>query len=141
MGATSDAHSVKSNVDGVRRRKRVTGAALLAEVSWYAMRRRVMRGGGWAFLFGVSSAFTGCFAPDLGLAECAPCQEAQNFCLGELICHEGFCVRPGSNVSCLASGAGGEAGEGSQSGIGGEHESAGSPSAGGHAGAASSEGG
>lgn len=109
------------------------------------MRKRITRGGRLSFLLGITLAFAGCFSPDLGPAECVACDMNDKYCPGELVCQQGFCVLPGSNVSCHSSGAGGEAGqagEPSEPSNGGQPETAGSPSVGGAAGVvAAGEGG
>jgi hypothetical protein len=111
------------------------------------MRKRSMRGGGFAVLLAVAAAVVGCFSPDLGPAACAACEDE---CPGELVCREGFCVYPGSTISCSSSAEGGDAGEpagtagrphhGGSSGAGGV-DGATSGGASGEAGTGTSEGG
>lgn len=116
MGATYGARSVKSNVDGVRRRKRVTSAGLLAAAG--------------GMLFG------GCFSPDLSLAVCTACSDDQQWCPGELVCQDGYCVYPGSGRICEElNGAGGEAGAETSGSAGTPQAGAGTGNVAGEAGA------
>jgi WD40 repeat protein len=95
------------------------------------MRKRSVRGGGFSVLLAVAAALAGCFSPDFGLAECAVCSGS---CVGDLVCQEGFCVYPGSTVSCSPSGEGGGAGDQAEAG------GAGLPQVGGTAGAGTTGG-